>query len=564
MSKILYACFKDSKYNTFSANNIKLLSKRLEPDNISFSPPKILENKGVVVAIFNPNDSINIHGTSICLGNMINRDSHWWKPMTRVPDGSYALFRSNHKDIEVISDMVASRTIWYYHDENIFISSTSQRAIVFFLKSFKFNRLIIPWMLATGTLGPDHSWDSRIKILRGDSSIFLERSSWRLTVKSQKCNFNPLKRSEKQHQKELKCALNDTFEAINLDYSRWVLLLSGGYDSRGILCMLKKVNDLKCITWGLECSQFDKRNDAFIAQKLANDFGIQYKYYLTETSDEPIEKILNRFLVSGEGRIDHISGYMDGFKIWKKLFEEGINGVIRGDHGFGYLPVSSELDVRLLTIPLLSDFVNLNRIQEFGINEQYVPHWLNKKDGESLELWRDRLYHQYIIPFVLAALNDLKLSYVEIINPLLTKRILSVVRNIPDELRTNKKLFKKIVDDIGPNISYAGHPATDSVENILRNKNVIDEIHKELRAEYAKSILPSEFINFILEQNHNTISSTTTLRSFIKPLVPSKLRSRIKNTFAKPHMDLNKLAFRAYIICVLNRILTTDAKIISA
>jgi len=72
MSKILFACIRNSQNTSFSLKNFELLSKRLEPDNISFHPPKIIKNNGVIIGIFNPNDSIRIHEMSVCLGHLID------------------------------------------------------------------------------------------------------------------------------------------------------------------------------------------------------------------------------------------------------------------------------------------------------------------------------------------------------------------------------------------------------------------------------------------------------------------------------------------------------------
>ena len=422
MSKILFACFKNPLSNDFSIDNIKLLSKRLEPDNITFHDTQIIADEKEIIAIFNPNNSVKIEDHSVCLGNMIHPDQNWHEPNSRVPDGTYALFRSNVDCLEIISDMVATRTIWYYHDENCFISATSQRAIVFFLKSFQFNAKVIPWILATGTLGPGYSWDERIKMLEGDSALTLDRKTWQISVKNNPIIFKGEKCSLKEHQEELKDALIETFEPLKLDYNKWVLPLSGGYDSRAILCMLRNNDNLKCVTWGLEGSKTDKSNDAYIAKKLADYYKIEHKYFLTDLSTEPVETIFNRYLICGEGRVDDIDAYLDGFSIWKELFESGIDGIIRGDEGFGAASVLTAVDIRRnMRLPLFSDFSNLNSVYEYGIPEQEFPAWLNRKDDESLEAWRDRLYYKYEMPIAFAALNDLKLSFVEVINPLFIK-----------------------------------------------------------------------------------------------------------------------------------------------
>ena len=46
-----------------------------------------------------------------------------------------------------MSDILASRTIWYAMDENMLIASTSQRAIISFLGEFRLNRSAVAWSL---------------------------------------------------------------------------------------------------------------------------------------------------------------------------------------------------------------------------------------------------------------------------------------------------------------------------------------------------------------------------------------------------------------------------------
>ncbi len=123
MSKLLYACFYRSKPKEFSVDNLNSLSRRLEPDNITFRDTEIISNEKEVIAIFNPNDSIKVEGKSVCMGNMLNPASDWSEPGSLIPDGTYALFRGDNNTLEVISDMVGTRTVWYYHDENVFISA---------------------------------------------------------------------------------------------------------------------------------------------------------------------------------------------------------------------------------------------------------------------------------------------------------------------------------------------------------------------------------------------------------------------------------------------------------
>jgi hypothetical protein len=535
------------------------------PDNITALPPKIVDNQGIIFGIFNPSDSILVKDSSVCLGSIFGQATEWWEPMQEYPDGSFALFRGNSRYVEVLSDVVASRTIWYFKDKDIFIASTSQRAIIFFLKSFQFNEDVIPWLLSTGSLGPSHAWDRRIKCLDGDSSIILDRSSWTLTTKVNDCSFSPLEISDRESYHLLRQALRETFDSIKLDYSKWTLPLSGGFDSRGILCLLKDMDELKTITWGLNSSLFEKTNDAYIARSLASFFSLQHEYYETNISNEPLEPIFNRFLVCGEGRIDHISGYMDGFEIWRTLFERGIHGIIRGDEGFGWISVSSPLDVRRgLGMSLWSDFPNLRKLEEFGFTQQALSGNLSQKQDESLELWRDRLYHQFRIPVILAALNDLKLPYVEIMNPLLSRRIIYQVRRLPDHLRTDKILYKRIVRSLSPDIDFAKYQAIEMPENILKTKQCVDFLREELASSYVDTIIPRAFTCYVMAHlkifDNGNRKERRNIKAIVQPYVPLWITNKARNTFVKLRMDFNILAFRVYMICRMNKILAEDAE----
>jgi hypothetical protein len=273
-------------------------------------------------------------------------------------------------------------------------------------------------------------------------------------------------------------AFRTTFKSLNLNYSRWVLPLSGGYDSRGILCLLSKnsnIQQLQTITWGLESAKSLKGSDAQVAKKVADKLNVPHIYHHTDFAEEPIETVINRFVLLGEGRIDHLAAYIDGFRIWKTLFEDGVKGTVRGDESFGWLPVSSAPGVRLsVGCALCSDFSNLQDYKRYGFPSQEMPQELEQKEGESLSAWRDRLYQQYRTPIFQAALADLKLSYVEQISPFQSKKILQHVRELPDHLRTEKLLFKKIIRSLSPKVSFASIDATASSHQILRQKQIVE------------------------------------------------------------------------------------------
>lgn len=579
MSKIVFLCFRDPNNQYFSNKEIALLSNRLSPDNISTHPFKTIDNFGILIGIFNPSDTLPIKNSSVCLGNMIQPKIDWWQPLSGIPDGSYALFRSDKNYVELISDMGASRTIWYFQNDYMFVASTSQRAIVFFLQDFMPNRAVYPWMLSSGHLGPDLSWDTRIKYLNANSRLLLCRSSWTISINKNPFHFDPVNLPVQEHERRLRNAMKEVFDQLHLDYSKWMLPLSGGYDSRAILLMLKNRKKLRCVTWGLRSSMDNIMNDAFIARRVANYFDLDHQYFETDISDEPIKNIFHRYLTAGEGRVDHIAGYLDGFKVWKFLFEKGISGIIRGDSGFGYDFVKTPIKARhRVNARFLSDYSNLNNLEGDEIEEQLWPEYLDRKENESLSIWRDRLYYEFRIPVIISALNDLKSPYLEVINPLLSRHLVACITKLPDSLRDNRKLYKEIITSESPNIPFAKYSATAvglNYKYVFRNPQVVNEIANELSSTYAGSLLSNKFIEYVLRKMEVLDIQSSTNRVFTrklkgqfkktcKSILPGRIQAELQDSVFKLKMDYNELAFRAYIISKMNQILREDANALNA
>jgi Asparagine synthase len=567
MSKVIYAYSRNSSFNKNDEFKLQQICTALTPDNITVPVQhKIFVSDRLAYAIINHHFLFQELDQSLLVGSSYDQQKNWNKPKTEFPEGSYAIFRQDNDYLEIVSDFAASRTIWYYFDEDLFIASTSQRAIILFLGDFKFDARVIPWMLSTGTLGPELSWDTRIKRIPLDASVILDKTNWAISHHQNTVCFLPQQVTQIEQKQLLKNVISKTIESLkHLDFSKWALLLSGGYDSRAILCFLKSNDQFKTITWGLSESLKENGNDAKVAADLARALNVPHSYYRTDISKEPIEQIINRFILCGEGRIDHLAGYMDGLEIWRRLAaEEGVYGVIRGDEGFGWLPVSSELTVKYtIGCALCSDYSNLeNFSRDFGVPEQEFPVGLQRQNEESLESWRDRLYHSFRLPTILAALSDIKYSYVEVINPLLSKLILQQVRKVPDNLRTNKSLFKEIVDAISPKIPYASKDANATSKDLLKKKEMVEVIKTKLQSEYARQIFGTEFINYVVGgiqvEDFSSQGTTKKIKIAMKSVVPRFVRNRLRDTGLKAKVDGNTLAFRVYIIVRMHEILSSD------
>lgn len=561
MSKILYVYFRKPCENSFQKRKVKNICDSFNPDNISPAPTFLFSDKNNVYGISNPTANLKKNGTNVLLGKLFHKNEDWRKTEIDYPDGNYAIFRSNKNKIEVVCDNLGTRCVWYYFDDDLFIASTSQKGIIEFLGNFQFDRLVIPWIISTGSLGPSHAWDKRIEKVPADGSVVIDKNLWTLHTKSNPVHFNPQILPIEKQEKKLFDALATTFK--NLDkIQNWNITLSGGHDSRAILLLLKKFGNIKetfkTVTWGEKAAMKDSNGDVIIAQRVAEKLNTCHKYFPTESSKENTNEIIEKFLKHGEGRIDHIAGYLDGFFIWKNLYENGVQGIIRGDEVFGYNKILSPLIVNsFMGLTLCSDFSNLKKYEFIQNLEQKKPNYLIQRKNESIHTWRDRIFHQYRIPYIQSALADLKFPYVEQINPFLSKKIVKVMRELPDDLRTDKRLFKQIMTKIDINIPYAKRDSNGLVINIVKQRSMVSLIKEELSSADAKAIFPEDFLNQVIQnlriENKEKKIKNKSFLKLVKQSIPTNFKrflSQRRNTLM---LDDNVLGFRVLIICRMHK-----------
>lgn len=540
-------------------------ARRLMPDNLPDQEPLIFQGSGIVTGIAGPPDFVHARGSNIAAGYLVEPDSDWDRTGGGRPDGAYALFRSDPDVVEIVSDSVASRSVWYALTDDIFIASTSQRAIVAILGSFAFDPSVMTWMLTTGTLGPGKAWDRRIRRLDGDATVALNRNTWSLSSRTAPLQFDPLDLPEAEQERRIMDVLGRAVGAARVNDPRWAIALSGGVDSRTLLYLLRDKEKLRAITWGVRQSLDDPASDASIAAQLAAQCGLGHVYYETDLSPAPVERLFDRFLRVGEGRIDRLSGYADGFALWETIVRSGVRGIIRGDEAFGWRRVASPADVRFRAgMSLWTDFQGLPELNALDLVPQTMPEWSLQRPDESLETWRDRLYQQHRIPVILAALADLKLAYVEVANPLLCTSIIDAIRQLPDALRTEKLLLRRICQALAPDTPLARSNSIQPPEDLLRSPRVVEFLRDSFTGNSASAVIPAAIARYVADGVRSSPGGLVlTMRRRLRRTLASharQFRRADDRSIERPTgLDRNRFAFRAYLVSGAARMLEDDA-----
>src|SRR5687768_9938996 len=244
----------------------------------------------------NPNAAVRVQGASIAIGTLLEPPDDWHVPGAALPDGSFALLRADEEHVELVADSVASRTLWYTFTEQELIVSSSQRAIVTLLGSFEPNRDALPWMLSSGTLGPTAAWDRRVHRLQPGERLLLNRASWRMTSTVEPSQFAADEAvSRAAHLERLRAAVADACRRWSFDARKWVLTLSGGWDSRSLLCLLHE-RGIETVTWGRPDSTEEDGSDAQVARRVATALAVPHRFFAIAARCAP-DVALDRFKI---------------------------------------------------------------------------------------------------------------------------------------------------------------------------------------------------------------------------------------------------------------------------
>jgi hypothetical protein len=561
MAKAVLVCTRDPA-ELPDDTALRRIAERLTPEGIEPRPPIILSDRGVRLLIINPPPSQKYHRVSAYLGLMLKPESDWWAAASAVPDGTFALFRTTPEYVELVTDTVATRTIWYVHTDRMLVAATSQRAIISVLGDLRLNRSALAWFLSSGTLGPTDAWDERIRRVPADGRVVLNRTTWGLSQYSVPVTFSPELLGREEWYRTLYSTLTEVVSAYNWNEGEWWLPLSGGYDSRCLLVLLQEKLRPTCVTWGLRSSLAMPYNDAYVARQLAEYYHLPHEYYETEVAPEPVSTLVRRFLTAGEGCSAELYPYLDGFSAWREIYRAGAMGVIRGDEAFGWVQVLMERHARIsVGLSMLHDYYTPDAVASFELPTQTIPESLCRCPQESLGTYRDRLYHAFRIPIGLAGLNDLKAGHVEIANPLLSGRVVRLVRRLPEEFRTGKALYASIVKNISPPIPFAKFPADDARNSYLSTESFGEYIRNQLGSKSAVGLLPGIVREGLSRQTKvgNGKLAGRLVRLALKRLMPLWLVRRIRAVRGPDILDRSILALRVAMAVELINMLNEDA-----
>lgn len=576
MAELILACARGGRPQVLGAGSLRAVAARLEPFDDAPPPPRVVERAGVIAALAVP----SAHGTrveqagrdaaGVCVGALMHGGEGWARPGTDLPDGTWALARWDGDGVELATDACGSRALWYAQTDDAFLASTSQRALVMLLRSFEPDPEAMAWLLSSASLGPEVSWDARIRRVPPAARVTLGRSGWRLSISQASSAFAASGDSEDAQLARLRTALADACTTLDIAYDHWVLPLSGGCDSRILLANLVAAGVRpRCVTWSRRESLRNPLSDASVARVVARRVGVEHEIVFLDDEEIDPDLALDRFVAAGEGLTDEFGGYVDGLVAWRDLRAAGVEGVIRGDEPLGdrRAPETEAVAIVRNGGPRAIDYPGDHVIRHLGLAHQHVPEYLKRLPGEDLHQYQVRLCQVAWVPVFLANLHGPKARFVEIANPMLSRRFVDVVRSLSPRLLSHERAFLRLVADVTTTIPTARYSSTDALGDLLSRPAMLELVVRELTAPEMEAVLLGDGAHRVLTTMIAEAAAAPDLTARARAalqhasaFLPIRLAAAMRPGWNALSLDARTLAFRAVLARRTLALLEQDAR----
>jgi len=575
MSRLLYLSVKEDKklFEKLKQRALKFLSE-IQPPDIELNKEIILENANSLTVLVNPTKAVKIIDQNALIGLCYANDKNEWLEFGEMPDGNFVIKREKDQVVEILTDYQATKSLWYFFDKKILIVSSSQRMIVHLLGSFQLNEQTVMWMLSSGTLGLYNSWDKRIKSLPPATILKFDKNKWKIKLLHEPIIFKSNNLSLKENTSIFNGIIDKVFSNISLDEIKSLLSITGGYDSRSVLIYLyKNHKKFDLMTIGTKNSIDTKFSDLYISREIANYFELKWFLFDTNLKIINISAFFDTMLKLGEGRLDLIDRMTDDFTWFREMSNRKYDVLFNGMEGFScqYPFNNSNLNLRLRKLYLLKDFKNVNL--DFNIAQAYHEDLL-KKENETYNQNYYKINQLFFNPYGDAALNEIQNCYLDVLNPLLSKSIITFIRLLPDKQRIQKHIAKEIVkiNDVS-NIPFSDKVSVLSTNLIIKTKLFSSYFDKYLFDH--NSIFGSHDINQIISAtkkgtignemityNNGDVNKYTAIKKSMEKNFPYFVHKFIefKKRYKPNKLDPHLLKYRMFIVTKMVKQFEDDSR----
>lgn len=366
----------------------------------------------------------------------------------------------DENSVLIANDRIAAKPLFYFNDGRAIYFGPEMKSL-FLVPSLKrdLNLAAVADFIANGQFTKEHTLIDGLETL-DNATVFkvtpggvARHRYWKYELEE-----GGKDHGQDYYQKRLAELLRQAVSRRLRTDNTYGILLSGGYDSRGILgCYLEKRNDrqLETISWGRE--EAIPHSDCAIAKRLAYKLGANHRFYRLTAED--VVSNFRDFILLGEG----LTWYPESYDVFQWIREQqGVEIVLRGDECFGWqgsLVHDEHMMFRSLTLRALRNIPSYRRVLKPSYYESFCEldaetskQVSSRCSAKNIQNRKDFFYLDIRVKYFINPVNYVKNFAMESFTPLLDHDILDFVSTLPVRYRLGKSLYRKTVVEMFPEL----------------------------------------------------------------------------------------------------------------
>jgi hypothetical protein len=450
--------------------------------------------------------------------------------------------------IHVVNDCLGSLPLYFFKSEDVFAFGPEAKftmTVAGVTPALSEHGLVN--FLAAGYNVADYTLFEGVKFLQPGTLISYHVSDGTLSeTRLWKITYEPNSdlKSRSDAEAALFSSICDSHRLLLSDNAdRFLVSLSGGFDSKGMMGVLDKLGSLPIRATGWGMSKDIPDSDPYNAERLAREFNVPFDFFEYHT-DSFVESAEEWTYVS-ELANDNFGWYGEGCAAIRDFYNVDADFAFYGDESWGWGGhVYNEAEMRNEVLPstLPRDMQSIISIRALDRAKLLYDRSINKVmlacENTSPDERKDFLYlHGRVARFIfsLGYYRELSLACRR---PFLTRRVLEVVRRLPSGFRVHKNLYITMLSRYLPRTTVVPNATVNSLPDWS-----YDMRHDQVLNQYFLKLLDTKNIE------QGPLSLVIDIRAFealrdgffsedVKPIVRSRnkykeLRDSVERMFTR-------------------------------
>ena len=366
------------------------------------------------------------------------------------------------KDVVLVAnDRIADQPLFYFNDGRAIYFGREMKSLLLAPSlERELNLAAVAGFLANGYFTREHTLIEGVEAMDSATVLQIKRGQvtrhryWKFELEEGGPDRGPA-----YYQEALSGLLRQAVRRCLQTDNSYGILLSGGYDSRGILgCYFEegKGRELNTVSWGRE--EDIPGSDCAVAKRLAQRLGAHHGFY--KLSPQEIIDNFREHIFLGEGLTD----FPESYDVFHRIRErQNIDIVLRGDQRFGcseWTTVHDELSMlRSLDLRSFRYIENYQKVLKpsyyhlfCDLDANTMSHVSSTCNAKNIHNRRESLHLGVRLKRYLNPLNYVKNFALESFRPLLDHDILDFVSTLPLRYRLGKRLWQETVVKLFPEL----------------------------------------------------------------------------------------------------------------